>query len=367
MIHTEYVNSYNRNYIKIPIHEKKGEKLRYQYQILTTRKLEGVLTVNLHNTNEEQGLYYDITSLQNIKTLLTREKLNREWIDSLTANLQVALWSLEQYLLDERNLLVQANYIFQDIESGKIYFLYDPYYIEENEMDMDSFLSFLVENVDQGEPETVEAIFCIYAKWESMKDQFTFNTFLLLWEKSKVTIGRSEVVAEDEHYEEGSVLNNKQEETMVTKKRNISEFLWGRGRPLKVEEYKATTMQNTLDVEVQKPMDQEQIRTEYMEVSETMEERKLFGNGKQNRKVICLDKLPLVVGKKSNISDVVLRDTTISRMHARFTEIEDQLYLEDLNATNGTFKNGIRLKPYEKVEVLREDEIRLGNLSFTYR
>lgn len=366
MIHTEYINSYNRNYIKIPINQKKGEKLRYQYQILTTRKLEGILTVNLHHRNDEQGLYYDITSLQNIQTLLTREKLNKEWIDSLVANLQVALWSLEQYLLDERNLLVQASYIFQDIESGKIYFLYYPYYIEEYKSDMEAFLSFLVENVDQGEPETVEAIFHIYAKWESMKDQFTINTFLLLWEKCKILSGCLEVVAEDEHYEEETLIDHNQDDPVVEKKWDISEFLWRRGRPFRMEEYKAT-MQNTSDAEVQSPMDQEKIKTEYMEVTETAEERKLFGNGKQNRKVICLEKLPLVIGKKSNISDVVLRDTTISRMHARFTEVEGQIYLEDLNATNGTFKNGIRLKPYERVEVLREDEIKLGNLSFTYR
>ena len=367
MFCTEYVSSYNRNYIKIPLYGKRGDKLRYQYQILTTRKLEGFLAVNLHTTNEEQGLYYDITSLQNIETLFTREKLNQEWMNCFTGYLQRALWSLEQYLLDERNLIVQSNYIFQDIESGKIYFLYYPYYIEEENLNMEKLLSFLVENVDQGEPETVKAIYDIYGKWECMKEQFTINTFILLWEKRKYITESVEVVAEDQRYEECNDVSDTHDKYYEGKKRDITEFIWGKSKSVKMEEYKAVDIMNKTKPEVQNPDSIETSKTEYFEITETMEERKLFGNGKQNRKVICLEKLPLVVGKKSNISDVVLRDTTISRMHARFSEKEGQIFLEDLNATNGTFKNGIRLKPYEMVEIQREDEVRLGNLSFTYR
>lgn len=363
----EYINSYNRNYIKIPVREDKGKKLRYQYQIITTRKLEGILTVNIHHRNDEQELYFDITSLQNMETLLSREKLNREWIDSLVAGLQIALWSLEQYLLDERNLLLKANYIFRDIETGKLYFLYYPYYIEDTKFDMEEFLSFLVENVDQGEPDTVDAVYHIYARWESMKEQFTTNTFLLLWEKSKGVLRGMDVVAEDEHYKEFPT-DTKPDENKQEKKWDISEFIWNRGKPAKMEEYKIASERNISDEEMGKePLKQEKSKTEYLETIDVEDEKKLFGNGKQNRKVINLDKLPLVIGKKSDISDIVLRDSTISRMHARFTEVEGQIYMEDLNATNGTFKNGVRLRPYEKVEILREDEIRLGNLSFTYR
>lgn len=108
-------------------------------------------------------------------------------------------------------------------------------------------------------------------------------------------------------------------------------------------------------------------QTAYMEVQEEREERKLYGNGRENRKVISLEKLPLVIGKKEGKADVVLQDASVSRLHARLTEEKERIYLEDMNATNGTFKNGVRLRPYERVELLREDEVRIGNLSFTYR
>ena len=115
------------------------------------------------------------------------------------------------------------------------------------------------------------------------------------------------------------------------------------------------------------PEKEAESQTTYMEVCQVREERKLYGNGKENRKVISLDSLPLIIGKKKELSDVVLTDSSVSRMHARFTEEDGRIWLEDLNATNGTFKNGERLNPYEKVEILKEDEIKLGNLYFTYR
>ncbi len=34
--------------------------------------------------------------------------------------------------------------------------------------------------------------------------------------------------------------------------------------------------------------------------------------------------------------------------------------MEDMNAAAGTFKNGIQLRPYERVELLREDEVKFG-------
>ncbi len=367
MIQTEYINSYNRNYVKIPVYTKGEEKLRYQYQIITTRKLEGMLPVRMFHTNEEQSLYYDITSLQNVATLFTKRKINKEWLDSFTAHLKATLWSLEQYLLDERNLIFQADYIFQDIESGRISFMYIPYYIEEQEMDMETFLDFLVQYVDQEEPETVEAVFHIYTKWESMKSRFTINTFLLLWEKNNTAAECSEIVAEEETYDENILPLDLKDDYDQSKKWDISGILLGRGRLMKTEEYRMNPSLVNEEEEFRQNADEYRLVTEYMEITEPREERKLFGNGKQNRKVICLEKLPIIIGKKGGITDVVLKDNTISRMHARLTESDGHIYLEDLNTTNGTFQNGVRLKPYEKVEVQREDEIRMGNLSFTYR
>lgn len=41
--------------------------------------------------------------------------------------------------------------------------------------------------------------------------------------------------------------------------------------------------------------------------------------------------------------------------------------MEDLNSTNGTFKNGLRLNPYEKRKLEQGDELRFGQTEFIYR
>ena len=47
-------------------------------------------------------------------------------------------------------------------------------------------------------------------------------------------------------------------------------------------------------------------------------------------------------------------------MHARIFSKDEDYFLEDLNSTNGTFKNGLKLKPYEQKKLSKGDEIRLA-------
>jgi len=41
-------------------------------------------------------------------------------------------------------------------------------------------------------------------------------------------------------------------------------------------------------------------------------------------------------------------------------------FLTDLNSTNGTYKNGVRLIANETVEIRPQDEIKLGNKIFYF-
>ncbi|MCM1099759.1 MAG: FHA domain-containing protein [Clostridium sp.] len=80
-----------------------------------------------------------------------------------------------------------------------------------------------------------------------------------------------------------------------------------------------------------------------------------------------LEKDIFVIGKQKDEVDLVLEDDSVSRLHARICREDETVYLEDLNSTNGTFKNGLRLQPYEKRRLQEGDEIRFGKLLFVYR
>lgn len=64
--------------------------------------------------------------------------------------------------------------------------------------------------------------------------------------------------------------------------------------------------------------------------------------------LVSLDQPSLSIGKKKEEVDLVLKDASVSRIHARIITEEGNAYLEDLNSTNGTFQNGLRMQPYEK-------------------
>ena len=63
-----------------------------------------------------------------------------------------------------------------------------------------------------------------------------------------------------------------------------------------------------------------------------------------------------IIGRDQSC-DIVLSDSSISRRHAVLEQRRKQYVIRDLNSTNGTFVNGIRIT--EKVLKL-EDEIKLG-------
>lgn len=373
MLQIEYKNSFNHNYLKIKAEWKQDGKMRYQYRIITTRELAGLLSVNTYFDEGEQGMCYDISSKQSLSKYFLKGRITSSWMERLEEGLKAVLWSLEQYLLDNRNLILEPDCIFQDMESDKLYFLYYPYYIEKEENNMEEFLSFLIEHTEEGEEELQEILYNIYSDWETLQEQFTIETFLMLWEKYNESADNENTENTEKTLLEADMPVAKEDKEVAerVKKPDLGEIFFGKYRRNKEEEkknivamepweYKPEPVAKTADLE-------EQSKTTYMEVQAETDERKLYGNGKQNRKVIALDKLPLIIGKKGEKTDVILSDASISRMHARITEENGQIYLEDLNTTNGTYKNGLRLKPYEKVEVLKEDEICLGKLRFTYR
>ena len=93
---------------------------------------------------------------------------------------------------------------------------------------------------------------------------------------------------------------------------------------------------------------------------------RLYGRDRGNR--IDLRTLPVTIGKSQAYADILLGDPSISRVHARIYKGEEGgIEIRDLDSTNGTWINGVRLGPNEKVRVQRGDEVRFGNVEYEYR
>jgi pSer/pThr/pTyr-binding forkhead associated (FHA) protein len=88
------------------------------------------------------------------------------------------------------------------------------------------------------------------------------------------------------------------------------------------------------------------------------------------------DQPELVIGRTDPVQniypDVDLAEqdgekSGVSRRHARILQRPDGVYIEDLNSTNFTILNRIRLQPGRTYPLKDGDEIRLGVLTLEYR
>ncbi len=69
----------------------------------------------------------------------------------------------------------------------------------------------------------------------------------------------------------------------------------------------------------------------------------------------------IIIGRAED-ADISIRDTTLSRHHARIEYIENEIWIEDLKSTNGTTVNGMRIV---KMNVQPGDDIECGSVTVT--
>lgn len=99
----------------------------------------------------------------------------------------------------------------------------------------------------------------------------------------------------------------------------------------------------------------------------TVKEYKLYAVDKKNKNHIDMNQFPCTIGKMAGYVDYVLADDSVSRIHVRFDKQGERILMTDMNSTNGTYRNGLRLQPQETVEIEPGDEVRFGNLNYCYR
>lgn len=76
---------------------------------------------------------------------------------------------------------------------------------------------------------------------------------------------------------------------------------------------------------------------------------------------------PFYIGKDEAHMDYCLNATGVSRYHMKIDCIEDNIFISDLNSTNGTYLNGIRIESNRQVKIHKGDRIKIGLCEYMYR
>lgn len=390
----EYVRNLHSNYLRIQLEEKPEEK-RYQYCILSRGGIRGLLNCELRYLDEKAYLYYDITSRQNIAQLYTGQTIKRKWVQDFLQSLRQLQHELDRFLLDEQGCQWNPENIFQDLEKNTFYFTYVPYYHGESEFD--SLLEFMMRQLDYDDDTLVE---CVY----KMAEQYGQWGMVYLQEQ----IFRDARVLEEDVQVRSMALNEKQkrtskaitEECMIVPDSSSEQQPVREGREglvtnhVRRDKYGIRSLFESRRKKDRNERERYQENLQQLMSGMAVAEQPTYGeweeaeqqdygatiyieentNTNPTRRLYTMDgkldmvlpKQDIIIGKKQGTADVVLEDRSISRLHAKII-YDGAYYLEDMNSTNGTFKNGLRLLPYEKRELESGDEIRCGQCMLIFR
>lgn len=385
MLNTEYIRSLNANYERLLLKQKPEEK-RYQYCMISRGGIKGLLPCSLRYIDGDAYLYYDITSKQNIAQLFEKRSITRQWLLDFLWSMRRVRREMSRFLLEESNLIWFPQHVYQDLEKKDFYFIYMPY-CEQN-TGFQELMEYFIENIDYQDESLVEYLYKAYEQYEAAGEIYLQNKIFedaecLKDVKKDNDVSEEELDKEDiedrvidevEQIRTREEENKKQLETVrqTGEKKGLFNFWESRRKKDKQERESYTrNLQLTMAgyaVAEETVYDEEDMgRTVYMEEKPEPREithRLLSEDGKL---LMTLDQSSYTIGKKRGEVDLVLSDISISRLHARIVKDNDGFYLEDMNSTNGTFKNGLQLQPYEKRKLEEGDEITLGKITVLYR
>lgn len=394
---TEFVRSLNCNYERILLEEKPEEK-RYQYCILNRGGIKGLLPCSLRYINGSAYLYYNISSKQNIKQLYGGRTITRAWITDFMWSFRQIEQELGRFLLDRGNILWYPDQIYQDLESNVFSFLYFPYH--EGSNGFRELLEFWVEQIDYNDEALTGCVYQMYEQYERNGDIYLqakiFEDARRLedtggpestcrTEKLEKTVnsgetpslgraaGFGEAAGSGEAVNPGEAAGFRKTAEIASHAEKPKPFFglfMSKKKEREIRGNYRQSMQESMQgyaVAEEMAYEEEYGKTIYIEGPAEPVKVKREVCTSEGRVLAVIDRPVTTIGKRKEEADIVLEDMSVSRLHARIVKEKEKYYIEDLNSTNGTFKNGLRLQPYERRELEPEDEIKTGRVIMVFR
>ena len=396
----EYVRNLNCNYQRLEPGEQPDEK-RYQYCIMERGGFRHLLSCDVRKEDGKTYLYYDISSTQNLVQLFMGTVIDRDWMKHFLWGLRELKEELRRYLLEDTCVVFHPEYIYQDLEKNNFYFTYIPYY--NGGQQFKELLDFIIDRMDYHDECLVEFVYKAYEKYRvagigysasEMEEDFQRIIERELLRKMSMPVSPAmNIYATEVKRQSSPAINEKEEEYLgqaqgEPQKKGIFRFLVNRAKREQEEDdmyresirrhvqgYPAvnekevpyiTNFSPSVSGCLHTPMEEEEYgKTIYIEETKPKEVHGLYNM--RGELVMKLDSEPLIIGKRKDSASFVLNDYSASRIHARIFLEGSTYYIEDLNSTNGTYTNGIRMQPYERRSLEVEDELRFAKSEFIFR
>lgn len=421
-----YIRQAERCYLR----REKESETSFEITMMLQNPLPEMLRCRQQQINDRNYLLYDVTSCKVLGDWWGGKTLQEEELRFFVREVIHVLRECDRHLLDREKVVLQPELIFCDMDAKRYYFLYDPFLKPSVNENLICLAQFLVERADYTQQTAVDLTYRIYEAvsgpnftirtleqcleyseeesgnnkdyagstgymddtwsadgtdteaepeyregrarkaepWEKPGGQADAERFYM--QKAALVVSFFALAAGvfilyryELTWQEQLLLTGMMVVAVVTA--ICSLISWLRKTPDDRKEREARHSDPESE-QILREIAVESEKTRYLEQGELLTQRGLQGMGQEWQRWISLGSLPCVIGKKEGYADYILQDDSISRMHARFVQDENRIYVVDLHSTNGTFVNGVRLEPDCKVELHAGDQVGFGKLNFTY-
>ena len=430
----EYRKTLNHNYLVI--RKPEDDRLDYELDMIMENRIYGLLGIETRMAEGKEYLYYEISSMQPLRSLYDHKELDWKTIRNICTELVKIYRTAADYMIDESHLCADPSCIYIGMDDGKPGLLFLP---ELNVGKTENFIDlaeYFLERVCHNDPRA--ALFAYRFYQTVRKDGFVMTDIERLIENCDMDEGNTEVLPkpvmpeiveepeplkDPEPLMEPEPVRHVETKAPVIKKPAIAVFsiiviiclIYGAGfipgtapgnserivaAALAVSsvialiyifnksshQRKKKVISSPDDNDIKKCFDDlpyiEKKKEEKSDIQEKPKEDEGYGKTvfwdveKEEAAGILVDKkgreyrldhYPYVIGKMPDMADMILKDKTVSRIHARISREENGIYIEDCNSTNGTFLNGVQLYGNEKMPLSKDDEIEIGRVKLEYR
>ena len=352
----EYLRDLNRKYL-VMTDCSDG----FETRMLLRNKTNGFIMLKKEEWDNETRLYYDITGKQSLEKGFIKRKITYEDLAHLLYSISSQVKECRRLFLDVSGLVLSPEYIYKDVNSEKYYWIFNPG--ENDSTEILELAEYLLEHIDNQNQSVVKTTYELYrrAKEGSIDAENLYE--LLQGDETKQS--EDENVLVKEAFNPVEKANNKEFKRNKTKlEQTIDKLFYLMKKKNNEREKTEEPLFNREDIYKGTEEDDERIVAgETVLLSLPEAETRILISRDQNIGDAKLKDFPCVLGSKADSVDIVLNDKSVSRVHAQIDEAEGRLYIYDMNSTNGTYINGVKIVSEEK-EIKEGDEIRLGNLRF---
>ncbi len=362
--------------------QAEGHYSEYEMEMYKRNRLQGFLRFETVVADGKLEFWYDITGRISLEEHVRYHKLESRELFHLIKGIEGAQNTVENYLLKEQSIRLVPTYIFVGNGGREISFCYCPGSEDEFPKQFRALMEYLLVYVDHGEEYAVKISYRIYQM--TMEPNFGIQEIREIiqemeesYERNKYRIKGSEPSGTT-YMESESLEECVEEESSYGIGQQKKEYLgkWvAQGKKIVEEKTQRWIRRIAKDRGSRNQMvfEPTEIRG-----AETENQTVFLGKNKEEHKMVKLTYMgenegadvELVediycVGSQED-ADIVIRDKTVSRLHARINKSEGKYYIEDMNSRNGTWINGKMLHYLEKVALKNGDVVAFSDIRYKY-